>query len=366
MISISVKQNESGQRLDKLLMKTLKNAPASFVYKMLRKKNITLNGKKASGDEKISVGDSISFFFSDETFNKFSGEDQKKDNSGDSKVKEGHVQKPGNIKKGNAQGFGNINEVYIPSLNKNEIVYEDSDIIIVNKSVGELSQKADKNDISINERIVSYLKNQNIGVNEYFTPGICNRLDRNTSGLIIAGKSLKGLQAASKAIKGHNLKKYYLCIAKGKITGTIKISAWLKKDEKTNKADVKNTEIQGYDEIKAEYSGLVTGKDYTLVAIRLITGKTHQIRAHMAYMGNPLIGDAKYGGRDKAYGYLKHQLLHAFMLKFDKINDLPEISNKTVYCMPPKEFENTAVSLFGREEYINAVMEFKRLKGLES
>ena len=344
MISINVKQNESGQRLDKLLMKTLKNAPASFVYKMLRKKNITLNGKKAAGDEKVAVGDNISFFFSDETFKKFSGTEEKKENLGDSEIK----------------------DVNIPGLHKDEIVYEDSDILIVNKSAGELSQKAEKNDISINERIVSYLKSENIGVNEYFTPGICNRLDRNTSGLIIAGKSLKGLQAASKAIKGHDLKKYYLCVAKGKITGNIKISAWLKKDEKTNKVDVKDKEMPGYDEIKAEYFGLVTGKGYTLVAIRLITGKTHQIRAHLSYMGHPVIGDTKYGGKDTEFGYLKHQLLHAFMLKFNEIKELPEISGKTVYSMPPREFEETAVSLFGREEYINAVMEFKRLKGLES
>ncbi len=342
MIEIKVGRNESGQRFDKLLMKLLKEAPSSFVYKMLRKKNITLNGKKAEGNEKVNEGDEIRFFLSDETYAKFSGSSR-----GTPEAKA-------------------TNNTAIPTLNRDEIVYEDRDIIIVNKPAGELSQKASESDISVNERIVNYLTAKGIGRNEAFTPGVCNRIDRNTSGLILAGKSLKGLQEAARLLKSHELKKFYLCIAVGEVKEQSNISAWILKDEKTNKVTVYDKKTEGAEHIEAEVFPLISHKDHSLLAVRLITGKAHQIRAHLSYLGHPLVGDRKYGYRPKGDIKASYQLLHAFMLVFPKTaGELTEAAGKTVYCMPPGTFADTAVKLFNKEDYLNAVMEFKRTQGLQ-
>ncbi len=342
MIEIKVGKNESGQRFDKLLMKVLKEAPSSFVYKMLRKKNITLNGKKAEGSEKVNEGDEIRFFLSDETYTKFTESST-----------EAHKSKmtPG---------------AAIPPLARDEIVYEDEDIIIVNKPVGELSQKASDSDVSVNERIVNYLATEGIGCNEAFTPGVCNRIDRNTSGLILAGKSLKGLQEAARLLKSHELKKYYLCIAVGEVKQRNGIHAWILKDEKTNKVTVYDKKTEGCEYIEAEIIPLIAHKDHSLLAVRLITGKAHQIRAHLSYLGHPLVGDRKYGYRPTGGIKVSYQLLHAFMLVFPSTAEgLTEAAGKTVYCMPSGAFADTAAILFNKEEYLNAVMEFKRTQGFQ-
>ncbi|MCR5584639.1 MAG: RluA family pseudouridine synthase [Lachnospiraceae bacterium] len=353
MINIKVGKNESGQRFDKLLMKILKEAPSSFVFKMLRKKNITLNGKKAEGNEKVSEGDEISFFLAQETFDKFAGKAEETKTSG----------------------------ISVPSLKPSEIVYEDEDFLLVNKPVGELSQKAKDEDISVNERIVSYLSEKGIGRNEAFTPGVCNRIDRNTSGLVIAGKSLAGLQEAARLLKSHELKKFYLCIAVGNVKLRGKVTSWINKDEKTNKAEVSETPKNGYEKIEAELFPLLTSKEYSLLAVRLITGKTHQIRAQLAAFGHPLAGDTKYGYKalrtslgkaGESTGAvpklnLNYQLLHAYMLVFPKdTGNVGQVSGKCISCAPPEKFKNTAVKIFKEEDYLNAVMEFTRTQGIKS
>ena len=177
-----IKENESGQRLDKYLKKYLPQAPGSFIYKMLRKKNITLNGKKAAGQEKLNTGDSIKFFLAEETIDKFTG---------------------------NAAA----SESY-PVKKDLEIIYEDDNILLINKPAGMLSQKAKKEDVSLVEYVIGYLlSNGSVTKEELLTfhPGICNRLDRNTSGMVVAGKSLAGLQIMGEAFKERTLAKYYLC-----------------------------------------------------------------------------------------------------------------------------------------------------------
>ena len=197
-----IKENESGQRLDKYLKKYLPQAPGSFIYKMLRKKNITLNGKKAAGQEKLNTGDSIKFFLAEETIDKFTG---------------------------NAAA----SESY-PVKKDLEIIYEDDNILLINKPAGMLSQKAKKEDVSLVEYVIGYLlSNGSVTKEELLTfhPGICNRLDRNTSGMVVAGKSLAGLQIMGEAFKERTLAKYYLCLVKGCIKETSHIRGYLKKDE---------------------------------------------------------------------------------------------------------------------------------------
>lgn len=364
MRSFNVTQNEAGQRLDKLLAKYLDTAPKSFLYKMLRKKNITLNGKKAEGPEKVVQGDEIKLFLSDETIEGFQSEKRRMQSSGGGTVNGSSTAKPANI----------------PSLKPHEIVYEDEHILVVNKPAGELSQKAQKDDISINERIVEYLRaNYGIG-RDNFTPGVCNRLDRNTTGLIIAGKSLAGLQGMAELLKKRTLHKYYLCIVAGEAEKKQHLTGYLKKDESINMVTVlseeeltqKRSDKKEYDRIETELIPLVVKEGFSLLAIQLITGKTHQIRAHLASIGMPLLGDSKYAesGAAKAKKLqeinrsfrLRYQLLHAYLLKFPKLEGtLEPLSEKVVTVEPAPKFMRTVEEMFGKEEYRNAIMEFERL-----
>lgn len=289
MQEIKVTKNEAGQRLDKLLAKYLNEAPKSFFYKMMRKKNIVLNGKKATGNEKLEEGDIVKLFLADETIQKFSS-------------------------------------VKIQRTKTNlSVIYEDEDVVLINKPVGMLSQKAKESDVSLVEHLISYLLAAGELTEESlksFRPSICNRLDRNTSGIVVAGKSLPGLQKMGELFKERTIHKYYRCLVQGVIREDQYLKGWLKKDEKTNKVQVSDRTSDSSDQpIETEYHPLWTEQGVTLLEVRLITGKTHQIRAHLASEGHPLIGDYKYGDRklndsyQKKYG-LKSQLLHAYRLEF--------------------------------------------------
>lgn len=333
MKSFLVSKNEAGQRLDKLLAKYMDTAPKSFFYKMLRKKNITLNGKKAEGSEKVAEGDEIRLFLSDETIAGFQSEKRRDSTSVEQKV---------------------------PCLKQHEIVYEDEHVLIANKPVGELSQKAQKEDVSINERIVAYLKSTKAIGTDSFTPGVCNRLDRNTTGLIIAGKSLAGLQAMAELLKQRTLKKYYLCIACGEAKMRVLLKGYLKKNEATNTVEVltedevlkQGTDFSAYEKIETEVIPLLVKDGFSLLGIRLITGKTHQIRAHLASIGLPILGDTKYMGNarllevNRVY-HLKYQLLHAYLLQFPKTSGaLEALSEKVISVSPAPKFLQTMQEIF--------------------
>ncbi|MGF0032899.1 RluA family pseudouridine synthase [Bariatricus sp. SGI.154] len=315
MKEIIIKQNEAGQRLDKLLKKYLSKAPGSFIYKMLRKKNIILNGKKASGNEKLVVGDSVKLFLSEETIHKFSSENEE--------------------------------DVQIESVPL-DIIYEDREILLLNKPVGMLSQKASKDDVSVVEHVTAYLLNEHkISAEDLrtFKPSICNRLDRNTSGLIVAGKSLAGLQMMGQLIKERTIRKYYLCIVKGKITESKHIRGYLKKDEKNNVVTISRRGTSpGELPIETEYTPVAWHESMTLLRVHLITGKTHQIRAHLASEGHPLLGDYKYGNRSWNEEYKKRyqiqsQLLHAYELEFPQMEKpFLAISEKTYTAKVPEVF----------------------------
>lgn len=299
MREFEIGKNEADQRLDKYLKKLLPNAGSSFMYKMLRKKNILWNGKKAEGSEKIQMGDRVSIFFSDDTFAKFSGISQGQE-----------VQESQNP-------YRNI------PFDKLDIVYEDEDIVILNKPSGMLSQKASPEDVSANEYLISYLLHTG-AVTEHefhtFRPSVCNRLDRNTSGLLIAGKSLRGLQQMSSILKERTVRKYYRCVVSGAVTEPAYIRGYLKKDEKTNRVSIQKKEAADAKYIETEYRPLRSDGEKTLLEVHLITGRSHQIRAHLASIGHPIIGDTKYGKTSvnekwrKCCG-IKSQLLHAFRME---------------------------------------------------
>ena len=299
MIEIIVGKNESGQRLDRVLEKIFVNANTGFIFKMLRKKNITLNDKKADGKERLEPGASIKLWFSDESFEKLSGK-----KAGDIK----DLEKNPKVDKKSTETF------------KSYIVYEDENTVIINKPAGLLSQKAYENDISVNDLLLDYLEFDSKALNT-FKPSICNRLDRNTSGLMVCGKTLEGLRVNNELIKTKAVSKFYLALVKGRVEKTGSINAWLYKDEKTNKVTVKDKPFECADFIQTEYEVLDYFKDATLLSVKLITGKTHQIRAHLSSISHPIIGDFKYGEKTvnekfkREYG-IKSQLLHSFRLVY--------------------------------------------------
>ncbi len=292
MQELHVTANEAGQRLDKLLAKFLNQAPKSFLYKMMRKKNIVLNGKKCTGNEKLKQGDSIKLFFSDETIEKFSA---------------GTYVTPKKEK-----------------INMLPIIYEDEQVLLMNKPVGVLSQKAKDSDVSAVEILINYLIETNQLSKEQFRtfhPSICNRLDRNTSGILVAGKTLPALQEMNRFFKERTIAKYYRCLVKGRvIKNEDYIKGYLVKDQKTNKVSITKKKTEEGVPIETEYCVIQSNDEVSLLEVHLITGKTHQIRAHLASIGHPIIGDYKYGDKQinemyrQEYG-LKSQLLHAYRLE---------------------------------------------------
>ena len=300
MREIVIEKNEAGQRLDKFLAKYMNEASKSFFYKMMRKKNITLNGKKCEGNEKLAEGDVVKLFLAEDTIEKFSS-----------------VQ---------------VQEVKKVDL---DILYEDDEIILVNKPAGMLSQKAKETDESLVEYLIDYLlgsgKLTESGLRA-FRPSVCNRLDRNTSGIVAAGKSSAGLQMLSGVFKDRSIHKYYQCLVSGQIRDVKTVDGWLLKDEKKNQvrilteAEAKRFGGRGGDEepkrIRTKYEPIATDGRFTLLKVTLLTGRSHQIRAHLASLGHPIVGDFKYGGVSKVNPSgrtVKYQLLHSYRLEFPKL-----------------------------------------------
>ncbi len=301
--------NEAGQRLDKYLKKILPNASSGFLYKMLRKKNITCNKAKMTGREQVKKGDKIQVFFSEETLQKF-------------------MQDPEVLK----VEYELLKGLPMKGI---QVVYEDEDILVANKPYNMLSQKAKENDFSANEYLLGYLIRSGSLEREDFTsfrPSVCNRLDRNTTGLLLMGKSLKGSQMLSQALKDRTIRKFYRTLVVGEVKERAHLSGYLRKDERTNKVEILNSDVetspdnphegeQSASYIETAYEPVAYRDGVTELEIHLITGRTHQIRAHLASIGHPIIGDMKYGDEKVNHDYYEayhvtHQLLHAFRLEF--------------------------------------------------
>lgn len=330
MQSVTIGKNQAGQRLDKFLHKYLPEAGNSFLYKMLRKKNITLNGKKAKGKEILTEGDVIQSFFSDETFAGFAGQ---KMQAGQDILPEKRAQAQ---EKESSPRIREYRSAY-KNVKDITVMYEDEDILILNKPAGILSQKAKVEDLSLNEWLIGYLLAAgSISMEELktFRPSVCNRLDRNTSGLVLCGKSLKGSRYLSRIIKEHSLRKFYYTICVGLIEEESLLEGYLQKDPKTNKVTIckemtdkeNRTNASHLDYIRTALTPLAFAEGYTLLGVELFTGRTHQIRAHLKSIGHPIIGDRKYGFSkenaffEREFG-LKHQLLHAHHIVFPEETD---------------------------------------------
>lgn len=312
MRQLTVHKNDENQRLDKYLKKYLKEAQGSFIYKMLRKKNIVLNGRKADGTEKLAAGDEIRFFLAEETLDKFTGKNTA------------------------------VPTVHFPEKSL-EILFEDEDVLILNKPAGELSQKAEAKDVSMNEYALGYLQRTGAVTEEslkVFKPSVCNRLDRNTSGILIVAKTYQAAREFGDALQKRSIRKFYHCIVKGKVNEAKRIDGYLLKDEKTNKVQIPQDEKPGAVKIETAYHPVKTDGKLTLLEVHLITGRTHQIRAHLSSIGHSILGDPKYGDRKLSEKYhVRHQLLHASRLELDGFTgDFQKYNGMIIHADLPKSF----------------------------
>lgn len=382
MESVTIGNNQAGQRLDKFLRKFLPGAGEGFLYKMLRKKNITLNGEKARGSEILAPEDKVFFFFSPETYEKMTGQPagEKSFHGRDAVYGEGDMAGRAKAPAHDAEAAmaEYLRAYHRLSGSGISILYEDDNILAACKPAGVLSQKAKAENISLNEWLIGYLLEERGFPPEdlrTFKPSVCNRLDRNTSGIVLCGKSLGGSQYLSRHIRDRSIRKFYRTICAGEIKREITLRGYLKKDGGKNRVRVSRLAVEApvnegstgeSDYIETICRPLQISKGYTLVEAELITGKTHQIRAHLADAGHPLIGDYKYGDSRinrffrERYG-LEHQLLHAFRAELPgwagdcvsgkKISDGAGDCGVKVICAPcPKIFTDILQGLCFAEE----------------
>ncbi|MBE6771783.1 MAG: RluA family pseudouridine synthase [Ruminococcaceae bacterium] len=292
MKTIIISKNDSDQRLDKFISKAVPALPKSLMYKYIRTKRIKINGKKGDISTKLVEGDTIDMYINDEFF---APADEHYD--------------------------------FLSASKKLDIVYEDENIILLDKKVGILSHpdESEYNDTLIT-RVKRYLYEKgdyNPKDENSFAPALVNRIDRNTGGIVIAAKNAESLRILNQKLKDREMEKYYLCV----IHGTLKkksglLTGWLIKDEKKNKVEVFASERKGAKEIRTKYSVIDEKDGLSLVEVELLTGRTHQIRAHFSSIGHPLLGDGKYGTNslNKVLGY-KKQFLYSYRLKFTFTSD---------------------------------------------
>lgn len=374
MREIIVTRAEAGQRFDRYLQKYMPGAANGFLHKMLRKKNIKLNGKKAEGKEKIKEGDAIQIFFSEETLAKFTGisaaaepavPGQKKNGQmipGQKKAGKDPALQAGNQMRKNEHGTtvsDDRTEEEKALRRQVRLLYSSEDILIFHKPAGMLTQKAKPGDDSLNDYLLDYCRKTGIikeGTASVFRPSVANRLDRNTSGIVLCGITTEGLQVLSRLLRERGLEKYYLCLVRGVIKEDRKIKGWLCKDEKKNTVTLSRHPKEGAAPVETWYQVLAASSEATLLKVRLITGKSHQIRAHLASEGHPVLGDYKYGDR-RENNYLKrktginYQMLHSYELRVPE--NLTSGGGKEIHVMdpPPKPFLK-AMEVFGLSSYV--------------
>jgi len=289
MINRKVTPSEGGKRLHRFLRNLMPNIPLGQIYKMIDSGKVKVNGKRKNQNYELAAGDEINLYVEEAAYQEAS--------------------------------IGQKKTKYV-GVNANvDVLYEDAELMVVNKPVGMLTHpdQADQKDTLIN-RVHAYLYRKGELDSPLFMPATANRLDRNTSGIVLVGKTAGMLHQLNQWIQKHELQKYYVTIVEGRLAGEGTLTGDLIRDEKKNRTHVvsETTNLArhgGADQVKSaetRYRVLQTGQSYSLVEIELISGRTHQIRTHFQDIGHSLLGDIKYGG--KRFGDVNHQLLHAWRI----------------------------------------------------
>lgn len=312
MIVLKVKKEESGQSLEKYIKKVLSSAPMSFIYKLFRKKDVKVNGRWQDMKYVISEGDEIKVFVTDLQLEEFKSH----------------------------------KEIKASSDISSWIIYEDDNVLLINKPRGILVQKDSSNDEALDEMVLLYLSNKG----EYdpqdvsaYKPAPAHRLDRNTAGIVVFGKNITALRELADIINDKSkASKRYLALVKGEINQDGEINAPLEKNAKNGRVYVNENGKSSL----TKYRIVKKLNGYTLLEVELLTGRTHQIRVHMAYINHPVVGDSKYGDFslnkeiENKYGF-KNQFLVAYQLCFHSLdNNLKYLSKKKFEIPLPKELSD--------------------------
>jgi 23S rRNA pseudouridine955/2504/2580 synthase len=293
----TIQKNDAGQRLDKFLTKSLPQLSQSLLYKYLRLKRIKLGGKRVEANYRLQEGDVLQLYLNDSLFE-------------ETTPKIRMAKQPVSL----------------------DVVYEDENLLLINKPAGLVVHEDDNGstDTLVN-RMIQYLMQKG----EYdpqkersFVPALCNRIDRNTSGIVIAAKTAQALRVLNQKVKDREIDKRYLCVVAGHLPPQAELKAFMRKDEKKNEVRVFDHPVPNGKTMLTNYRVLKSGKEASLLEVELVTGRTHQIRAHFAHIGHPLIGDGKYGNRaiNQKFG-CKYQLLCAYQLTFRFTTDAESLNN---------------------------------------
>ncbi len=315
---IKITKNENEQRLDRFLRKLLKNYPLSEIYKFIRKGKVKVNGKKVKENYELKLNDEVNIYI-------------------DNLILEKEYDK----------SYGEIS-----------IVYEDDNILIIDKPAGLLSHSnSSKDNDTLIHRVLGYLESDKNKQSLTFSPALCNRLDRNTSGLVIAAKNYTALKSVNETIRGKGIVRYYLCIVNGKAKENDEICSNLGKDETERMAFSYDKEYKEGKKAITRYKRLAEKGGYSLLEVELVTGRFHQIRVHLSGKGLPVIGDTKYGDKaaneffGRKYG-LRYQFLLAYNLSFlNPSEPLKYLKGKGWYSEIPKNYARIIKDLFGDFDY---------------
>lgn len=289
MKSIIISENDAGQRLDKFLTKAFPNMPKPLMYKAIRTKNVKLNRKRCEISTRVCTGDQLDIYLSDDVF---------------------------------APPAPGTRLPFLKASSSLDVVYEDSQILIANKKPGLIVHSDDK---SFGDTLIDRIQRHLYEAGEYnpateqsFAPALVNRIDRNTGGLVLAAKTADALRLLNEKMKNREIEKYYLCLIHGTLAKKDGVlEGFLEKDEDKNKVFVHTSPVPSGRTIRTKYRVLQEKNGFSLVEVELLTGRTHQIRAHFASIGHPLVGDGKYGTNmlNKYTGY-KFQALYSYKVVF--------------------------------------------------